>query len=144
MDVQPLNGIEWLLEWIHVNSMTLSDNEEAQWVAEWRWIDFNILGPRKRLPPFCRRYIQYENFRIKKNLWICSFGFIWQDLSIGSDNCLAPNSWQAIIWTYMLVYFIDTYYVYASLGLNELNFVLFREYQTIWLLASSFSLLLCL
>ena len=30
---------------------------------------------------------------------VCSQGSNWQSSSIGLDNGLAPNRWQAIIWT---------------------------------------------
>ena len=40
------------------------------------------------------------------------------DSSIGSDNGLAPNRRQAIIWTNGD---LDYWRIYASLGLNELN-----------------------
>ena len=48
---------------------------------------------------------------------ICSQGSKWYS-SIGSDNALAPNRQQAIIWSNDgLVYWC----IYASLGLNELS-----------------------
>ena len=38
---------------------------------------------------------------------VCSWAFDWQYVSIGSGNGLAPNRWQAIIWTNDgLVYFV--------------------------------------
>ena len=63
---------------------------------------------------------------------VCSsWGFNWQ-VSIGSDNGLAPCRWQAVIWTnddlvYWRVYiYIHTHiyiyiYIYTSLGLTELR-----------------------
>ena len=48
---------------------------------------------------------------------VCSYRSNWQYSSIGSDNGLVPNRWQAIFWTNGgLVYWC----IYASLGLNEL------------------------
>ena len=49
---------------------------------------------------------------------MCSLGYNLQYGSIGSDNGLAPNRWQAIIWTNVgMLYWC----IYASLGLNELT-----------------------
>ena len=49
---------------------------------------------------------------------ICSQGSNWQYASIGSDNGLAPNRRQAIIWTNAgLVHWC----IYVSLGFNELT-----------------------
>ena len=46
---------------------------------------------------------------------MCSSGFNWQYIITGSDNCLVPNMWQAIIWiSDGLVY----WRIYASLGLE--------------------------
>ena len=42
----------------------------------------------------------------------------WQQSTIGSDNGLAPNRQQTIIWTNDGIVYWGTY---ASLGLNELN-----------------------
>ena len=49
---------------------------------------------------------------------MCSLGLDWQYVTIGSDNGLAPNRRQAIIWTNDgLIY----WHIYASLSLNELS-----------------------
>ena len=48
---------------------------------------------------------------------VCSQGSIEQYASIGSDNGLAPNRRQAIIWTNDGLIW---WRIYASLGLNEL------------------------
>ena len=48
---------------------------------------------------------------------ICSQGSNWQYANIGSDNGLAPNRRQAIIWSNGG---LGCRRIYASLGLNEL------------------------
>ena len=41
-----------------------------------------------------------KTFEYQKNFTeICSLGCDWQYGSIGSDNVLVPNRWQAITWT---------------------------------------------
>ena len=51
---------------------------------------------------------------------MCSFGSNLQYVIIGSDNGLAPNRRQAIIWTNDgLVY----WRIYASVGLDELSVI---------------------
>ena len=50
--------------------------------------------------------------------WICSLVSNWQYGSIGSDNGLAPNRQQAIIWTNDC---LGYWCIYASLSLNELK-----------------------
>ena len=49
---------------------------------------------------------------------ICSLGSNWQYGSIGSDNGLAPNRWQAIIWSNDGMFY---WCIHASLGPNELT-----------------------
>ena len=49
---------------------------------------------------------------------ICYFGSNWQYDSIGSDNALAPNRRQAIIWSNVGMLYRR---IYASLGLKELR-----------------------
>ena len=50
--------------------------------------------------------------------FVCSQGSTWQYAGISSDSGLAPNRWQAIIWSNN-----DLCYqcIYASLDLNELT-----------------------
>ena len=55
--------------------------------------------------PFCKRHF-HINFLMSKLLYfdsnfteMCSQWSNWQQTSIGSDNDLAPNGRQAIIWT---------------------------------------------
>ena len=50
---------------------------------------------------------------------MCCLGSNWQYGSIGSDNGLAPNRRQAIIWTDVGMLYGR---IYASPGLNELMF----------------------
>ena len=75
---------------------------------------------------------------MNENVWILNavwLNFVPKDSidtnnSIGSDNGLAPNRWQAIIWINgYLVY----WRIYASLSLNELKCTYcFEIWQTIW------------
>ena len=59
-----------------------------------------------------------ENLRIKKkSLKYVSWGLNRQFSSIGSDNGLAPNRRQAVIWTSVGMFYGR---IYVSLGLNEL------------------------
>ena len=48
---------------------------------------------------------------------ICSQGSNYQHVSIGSDNGLVPNRWQAIIWNKGGLLYLG---IYASLSLKEL------------------------
>ena len=47
-----------------------------------------------------------------------SYGSNWQYLSIGLDNGLAPNRWQAITWTNAEPIHCR---IYAALGRDELS-----------------------
>ena len=59
---------------------------------------------------------------------MCSLWCDWQYVIIGSDNGLAPNRRQVIIWTDDgLVYWC----IYASLGLNEFTQWLVRHLEVI-------------
>ena len=59
-----------------------------------------------------------ENFKFKWNfINICSLWSNWQYGSIGSDNGLAPNRRQAIIWTNVGMFY---WRINASLGLKGL------------------------
>ena len=49
---------------------------------------------------------------------MCSTGSNWQYAIIGPSKDLAPNRWQVFIWTSDG---LDYWYIYASLGLYELN-----------------------
>ena len=64
-------------------------------------------------------YLNENHFiSVEFSLKIFSWGSNYQYTSIGSDNGLALNRRQAIIWTKGgLVY----WHMYASLGLNELS-----------------------
>ena len=66
-------------------------------------------------------FLEWKLLNFKWNFTkISSLWSNWQYGSIGSDNGLAPNRRQAIIWTN-----VGTFYwrIYASLGLNELMFI---------------------
>ena len=64
-------------------------------------LSVNILRQRqngRHLADAIFKYISLmENVRI--SIKACSEGSNWQNASMGSDNALAPNRWQAIIWT---------------------------------------------
>ena len=84
---------------------------------------FHFEAEAKRLP-FCRRHFQvqfleWKLLNFKSNFTeICSLGSNWQYGTIGSDNGLAPNRQQVIIWANVgMLYWC----IYASLGLNELS-----------------------
>ena len=49
---------------------------------------------------------------------MCFLKSSWQYGSIGSDNGLDRNMWQAIIWNNVEMLY---WHIYASLGLNELR-----------------------
>ena len=59
---------------------------------------------RDKWPPFRRhfgvRFLEWKLLNLKQNFTeICSLGCNWQYGSIGSDNGLAPNRRQAMIWS---------------------------------------------
>ena len=66
-------------------------------------------------------FLQWKLLNFKSNFneihVVYSLGSNWQYDSIGSDNGLAPNRRQAIIWTNVGMLY---WRIYASLGLNEL------------------------
>ena len=72
---------------------------------------------------------------------ICSLGSNWQYGSIGSDNGLAPNRRQAIIWTNDGPGY---WRLYASLDLNELNAVLNTFWgKKFWTVFNTYRHLMC-
>ena len=80
------------------------------------------------MAPFRRRYLRIH-FLERKLLhfkWyfivMCPFGANLQYVIIGSDNTLAPNRRQAIIWTNDGPVY---WRIYASLGLNKLKWPLY-------------------
>ena len=97
------------LYWHHITpSMIIQLNVNSSHSA---WVNW---------PPFRRRYF-HMHFHEWKVLYfdfveVCSYVFNWQLTSIGSDNGLAPNRGQAIIW-------INAnpvhWQIYAALGADE-------------------------
>ena len=74
-------------------------------------------------PSFHRRHLQVHFFLWFNNFHshfteICSLGSNWQYGNIGSDNGLAPNRWQAIFWTNVVVLY---WLIYVSIDLHELK-----------------------
>ena len=66
------------------------------------------------------RFLEWKCLNFKYNfIDVCSQGSNWKHSSIGSDNGLAPNRRQAIIWTNAV---LGYRHKYASLGLNELTY----------------------
>ena len=57
----------------------------------------------------------------KKITDVCFWGSNWQWTSIGSDNGLAPNRQQAIIWTSAYPVHWRIWRIYAALGGDELT-----------------------
>ena len=49
---------------------------------------------------------------------IYSLGSIWQYGSIGSENGFSLNSWRAIMWSNVGMFY---WHIYVSLSLNELR-----------------------
>ena len=64
---------------------------------------------------------------------VCSQGANWQSSSIGLDNGLAPNRWQAIIWTNADPI---NWRIYATLGGDELTQMFIvsacKSLSTVW------------
>ena len=64
---------------------------------------------------------------------VCSQGSNWQSSSIGLDNGLAPNRWQAIIWTNADP---NNWRIYATLGGVELTqmfiVIVCKSFSTVW------------
>ena len=64
---------------------------------------------------------------------VCSQGSNWQSSSIGLDNGLAPNRWQAIIWTNADPI---NWRIYATLGGDELTQMFIvsvcKSLSTVW------------
>ena len=64
-----------------------------------------LISSWPKWPPFRRRLFQshfdeWNFFYFNSNFTeVCSQGSNWQQGSIGSDNGLAPDRWQAITWT---------------------------------------------
>ena len=66
-------------------------------------------------------FLEWKPLNFKLNFTeICSLWSNWQHSSIGSDNGLAPNRRQTIMWSYVGMLYWRTY---ASLGPNELSSV---------------------
>ena len=99
-------------------------------MVHWRWSGYcthmNTLRPRQNVCLLADGnficIILNKTFLISNDkiyfIEICSLWSNWQYVIIGSDNGLAPNRRQAIIWTSDgLVYWC----IYVLLGLNELN-----------------------
>ena len=109
----------------HWHYFKISDSRFLSCAFGWMYkIDIALLRCLlTKWPPFRRRHIQMH-FREWKCMncelnfiEICSLRSNWQWPSIGSNNDLAPNGRQAIVWTNDgSVY----WRIYASLGLNEL------------------------
>ena len=92
-------------------------------VSNFLYISINTLRPRQddqRFPDIFKCTFLNENvwISIKISLKFLPKGSINQYPSNGSNNGLAPNSQQAIIWTNGN---LDYSLIYASFGLNELN-----------------------
>ena len=110
--------------WISFKVVVVCDDIICEWPHEGQKVLRTYLThlPWTKWPPFHRRYIKmhfrYWNFRyFYSNVTeVCSKGFIWQLGSIGSDNGLAPNWRQGIIWTNADP--ID-WCICAALGRNE-------------------------
>ena len=67
---------------------------------------------------FQLHFLQWKRLNFKWNfIEICSLGFNWQYGSIVSDNGLAPNRRQAIIWSNVGMLY---WHIYAPLGLTAL------------------------
>ena len=87
---------------------------------------FKTLWPRQDGRRFCRRhfqlhFIQWKCLNFKWNfIEICSLGSSWQYGSMVSDNGLAPNRRQAIIWSNA-----DPihWHIYAALVGDELSII---------------------
>ena len=73
-------------------------------------------------------------FRLKFHQFFFSLGSNWQYASTGSNNGLAPNRWQAIIWANA-----DLSYkcINASRGLNEL--ILWQILEAVIFIFSKYS-----
>ena len=56
---------------------------------------------------------------------MCSLGSNWQYESIGSDNGLAPNKRQAIIWSNVIM-------LYWRICATPRRLILFKSLQFIW------------
>ena len=65
---------------------------------------------------------------------ICCQGFIWQWqwVSMGSENGLAPNRWQVIIWTNGSDWFSDIYLCCLAYVSQPKMYLLLREYLDGW------------
>ena len=64
-------------------------------------------------------FLERKVLNFKSNFTaICYLGSNWPYGSIDSNNGLAPNRWQAIIWSNVDMLYLC---IYASLSLNELN-----------------------
>ena len=101
---------------------------------------FKTLWPRQDGRRFCRRhfqlhFIQWKCLNFKWNfIEICSLGYRWQFCSIVSDNGLAPNRRQAIIWSNA-----DPihWHIYAALGGDEFTQVLLNLLESGFLRSAS-------
>ena len=95
--------------------------------------NINTLRLRQNGCQFCRQHFQMHflewkgaNFN-QYSTGVCSLGLNWKSISIGSDNGLAPNKWQTIIWANDALFH---WRIYPSLGLSELT--LRRSFHFIW------------
>ena len=70
---------------------------------------------------FSNAFLEWQYMNVGESFTeVYSLGSNLQYGSIGSDNGLAPNRRQAIIWTNVGMLYRR---IYASLGLNELSWV---------------------
>ena len=119
--------------WCHNNCMLLNSEfpscrkQGQKYANKWgeQWNYYQQIEVETELQPFGRHIFQLHILEWKclhfgsNSSEVCSQGFDWQWIGISSVNSLAPNRRQAIIWTSDgFVY----WHIYASLGLNELNF----------------------
>ena len=93
-------------------------------VTDHIWYDSLIHWRQDECPPVRSRYfeIHFVKWKLLNFRWyfieMCSLGFNWQYVFIGSDNGLTPNSRQAIIWANVSLVYC---HMYAAVGLNGLT-----------------------
>ena len=94
------------------------------------------IGAETKWPPFCKQHFQvnFRNLYFNSNfIEICPPGSHWQKASIGWDNGLVPNRWQAIISTNDCPVYR---HIYVSFSLNEISCydnIFDIEIASIWL-----------
>ena len=98
------NNLPLCLQWCYIALLShITFHSQAAKLAS--PLGSNTLRARQNGQPFCRghfqiHFLEWEILYFQPNfIDVCSQVCTWQQASIDSDNGLASNTWQAILWT---------------------------------------------